>query len=77
MKQKRKFVVEFSASQQAFHIQPLADAVKANSRRFWDKPHDMFDWVPVFVGTERQCEIIVVQSERRLEKNREDVQWIH
>jgi hypothetical protein len=74
---KEKFVVEFSPSQKAFHIQPLLDAVEANQRRFWHKPLDMFDWVPVFVGSRKQCELIVVQSERRLERETEDLAWTH
>ena len=77
MKQKKRFVVEFSASQKAFHIQALADAIEANSRWFWNKPNEMFDWVPVFVGSERQRELIVVQSERRLQREEEKAQWIH
>ena len=78
MKIKRKdWVVEFSQSQKAFHIQELASAVSANARRFWNKPNDMFDWVVVFVGTRRQCEIMVDQSEKRLQREEEPVQWMH
>jgi len=74
---RREWVVEFSQSQNAFHIQELESAVTANARRFWNKPHDMFDWIPVFVGTRRQCEIMVNQSEKRLQREEEQVQWIH
>lgn len=74
---KDQYVVEYSASQRSFHIQPLRDAINANSRRFWSKPNDMFDWVPVFVGSRRQCELIVSQSERRLAREVEEGQWIH
>jgi hypothetical protein len=74
---KNLYVVEYSSSQKSFHIQPLQDAVNANQRRFFHKPSAMFDWVPVYVGTRRQCELIVVQSERRLAKEQEAGQWIH
>lgn len=74
---KVEYVVEYSPSQKAFHIQSLSDAVNANQRRFWNKPLDMFDWIPVYVGTKRQCELIVVQSERRLAKEQEPSEWIH
>lgn len=78
MKTKKKdWVVEFSQSQEAFHIQGLDSAVSANARRFWSKPNDMFDWVPVFVGTRRQCEIMVNQSEKRLQREEAPEQWIH
>lgn len=74
---KDMYVVEYSSSQKSFHIQPLKDAVNANQRRFWHKPRDMFDWVPVYVGTRRQCELIVSQGERRLAREVEESQWIH
>lgn len=74
---KDLWVVEWSQSQQSFHIQRLAEAVTANSRRFWHRPLDMFDWVPVYVGTRSQCEIIVAQSERRVEREQEADRWIH
>lgn len=78
MRFKRKnFVVEFSQSQKAFHIQELDAAVGANARRFWHKPNEMFDWVPVYVGTRKQCEIMVAQSDKRLQREEEPVQWIH
>ena len=74
---KDLWVVEWSQSQQSFHIQRMSEAVTANSRRFWQRPLDMFDWVPVYVGTRRQCEIIVAQSERRVEREQEANRWIH
>ncbi|MEY4700295.1 MAG: hypothetical protein RL326_482 [Pseudomonadota bacterium] len=72
-----RFVVEFSQSQKAFHIQELSSAVSANARRFWHKPNDMFDWVVLFVGTQRQCEIMVSQSEKRLQREEEPAVWMH
>lgn len=74
---KNIYVVEYSSSQRSFHIQLLTEAVTANQRRFWHKPRDMFDWIPVYVGTRRQCELIVSQSERRLARDAEESQWIH
>jgi len=74
---KKQFVVEYSMSQKSFHIQELESAVEANARRFWHKPSSMFDWVPVFVGTRRQCELIVSQSERRLAREVEATSWTH
>lgn len=77
MMKKHRYVVEYSQSQKAFHIQPMTDAVEANARRFWHRPNEMFDWVPVYVGTRRQCELMVVQSEQRIRKEEEPVQWMH
>ena len=78
MKAKRKdFVVEYSQSQRAFHIQPLSAAIEANCRRFWQRPTEMFDWIVVYKGTRRQCEIIVNQSEKRLQREEAPVQWMH
>lgn len=78
MKLKKKdFVVEYSQSQKAFHIQSLVSAIEANARRFWHRPTEMFDWIVVFQGTRRQCEIMVDQSEKRLQREEEPVQWMH
>lgn len=74
---KREFVVEYSQSQKAFHIQELRCAVGANARRFWNKPCEMFDWIPLFVGTRRQCELMVRQQQKRLEREEAPTQWIH
>lgn len=74
---KNLYVVEYSSSQKSFHIQPVEDAVSANQRRFYHKPQDMFDWVPIYIGTRRQCELIVSQSERRLARHAEEREWIH
>lgn len=74
---KGMFVVEYSSSQKSFHIQALEDAVNANQRRFWHRPNSMFDWVPIYVGTRRQCELIISQSERRLAREMEENQWTH
>lgn len=77
MKIRKNFVVEYSQSQKAFHVQELGSAVEANARRFWNKPNEMFDWIPVFVGTRSQCEIMVNQSEKRLQREEAPEQWIH
>lgn len=74
---KGNFVVEYSQSQKAFHIQELRAAIGANARRFWHRPSEMFDWIPVYVGTRRQCEIMVKQQERRLEREEVVPQWMH
>jgi hypothetical protein len=73
----KQYVVEYSMSQKSFHIQSLDDSIAANSRRFWHKPSAMFDWVPIFVGTRRQCELMITQSERRLAREADSTAWIH
>ena len=74
---KEQWALEYSASQEAFHIQLLDDAVTGNQRRFFHKPKDMFDWVIIFAGSHRQCELMLVQAERKLATQREATQWTH
>jgi hypothetical protein len=74
---REQWVLEYSPSQLAFHIQLLDDAVRSNQRRFFNKPLELFDWQIVFVGSHRQCELMLVQAETRLAKRREDRQWTH
>jgi len=80
MKFDELFVLEWSVSQNAFHIQLLEMALEANQRRFSDKPDDMFDWVPLYVGTYRECEIVARHNEYKLNrKERIGVarEWTH
>jgi hypothetical protein len=71
---KNLFVLEWSPTQQCFHIQPLADAVESNRRRFYYKPWDMFDWVPVHVGTQEEC---LERAEDGLGQMKEEEAWTH
>ena len=73
----RTYVVEYSQSQRAYHIQPLKAAVNANLRRFERFPLEMFDWVPLFVGTRRACEIAVQQFEKRARLEEAKHSWTH
>ena len=77
MKPNEVYVLEYSQSQKAFHIQSLQEAIESNSRRFWHKPTEMFDWTVIHIGTQRQCEIVLVQCERRLAKSVESPAWMH
>jgi hypothetical protein len=76
---KEMFVLEWSPSQQCFHIQLLDVALDANRRRFSAKPQDMYDWVPMFVGTYRECEIVADHNIRKLDKRElmESTRWTH
>lgn len=76
MKQTQ-WVLEYSPSQKAFHIQLLRDAAEANQRRFWHKPTQMLDWTVIYIGTQRQCELMLVQCERRLARVFEGQAWMH
>lgn len=71
------WVLEYSPTQKAFHIQRLVDAVDSNQRRFWHRPQQMFDWTVIYTGTQRQCELMLVQSERRIAKEFEVRVWTH
>lgn len=73
----KKYVVEYSQSQGAFHIQPLAAAVNANLRRFDRFPHQMFDWVPLFIGSRAACEIAIRQLEQREQIEGARPVWTH
>ena len=77
---RNDYVLEYSAEQRAFHVQPLEEALAANARRFWHKPTKPLDWVPVYQGTYRQCEIMAKQMSSRLEREEqkaEGVSWVH
>jgi hypothetical protein len=76
---KDKFVLEWSPSQQCFHIQLLDVALEANRRRFSAKPQDMYDWVPMFIGTYRECEIVATTNQHKLDKRElmESTRWTH
>ena len=71
------YAVEYSQSQEAFHLQPLTEVVESNSRRFWHKPKEMFDWTIIYIGTQRQCELMLVQCERKLSCLEEAPAWTH
>lgn len=78
-KQEVLFVLEWSGSQQAFHIQALETALESNRRRWKSKPNESFDWVPLFIGSYRECELVARHNELRL-RNRsrfEEVRWTH
>jgi hypothetical protein len=74
---KTDWWIEYSVSQRSFHIARIGEGVSTNAKRFFDRPLSMGDWVPVFVGTRDQCETMVLQLERRLEREEEPKQWIH
>lgn len=61
-----KYVLEFSPSQKALHIQRLSDAVEANSRLFKRCPTLMPDFLPLFIGTRSQCERMAKIAEMNL-----------
>lgn len=73
----RTYVVEYSQSQKAYHIQPLKTALTANLRRYNHSPLSMFDWVPLFVGSRRACEMAVVELEKRIKIEEVQHQWTH
>lgn len=71
------YVVEYSPSQKAFHIQRLDNALGSNQRRFRQKGLEMYDWVPLFIGTRKQCDLMILQSERMRQQEKEGEQWIN
>ena len=71
------FVVEYSPSQEAFHIQTLDNALGANQRRFRQKGLEMFDWIPLFIGTQKQCDAMIRQSLTLKTLEKEGEQWIN
>ena len=81
MKQEETFVLEWSASQQAFHIQLLDAALGANQRRFVSRPDNSFEWIPLFVGSYRECEAVARANEQKLARRRrtetELIGWTH
>jgi hypothetical protein len=78
MKQKEMFVLEWSPSQKAFHIQLLDVALEANRRRFSEKPEGAYDWVPLYIGTYKACEIVADHNVRKMEaKTTESARWTH
>lgn len=76
---KDKFVLEWSPSQQCFHIQLLDEALESNRRRFNAKPQDLFDWIPMFIGTYRECEIVADCNVRKLDQKpkMDALRWTH
>jgi hypothetical protein len=76
---REMFVLEWSPSQRCFHIQLLDEALESNRRRFSTKPHDMFDWIPMFIGTYRECEIVAQTNQHKLDKQQlmESTRWTH
>jgi hypothetical protein len=76
---KEMFVLEWSPSQGCFHIQLLDEALESNRRRFSSKPRDMFDWIPMFIGTYRECEIVAQTNQRKLDRQQlvESTRWTH
>ena len=52
------FLGEYSASQDAFHVQPLAEALKENRRRAALKDHSN-DWIPLALGTAAQVRQVI------------------
>lgn len=74
-----QYVLEWSASQQCFHIQPLDAALEANRRRFGQRPVCPYDWVPMFIGAYDECEAVARHNERKLERMQpmESLRWTH
>lgn len=66
MKPRTSWVLEYSASQAAFHIQKVESAIEANRRRFIDHPRNTLDWIPIFVGSRSACERMAKLAERNL-----------
>lgn len=79
MSEKEMYVLEWSATQQSFHIQKLDNALEANRRRWSAKPTETFDWIPLFIGTYRECELVARHNELKLRQGREVKQqvWSH
>lgn len=76
---KDKYVLEWSASQRAFHIQPLEDSLEANRRRFSQRPVCPYDWVPMFIGSYDACEVVARHNEKKLDRMQtvESLRWTH
>lgn len=66
MKGRTSWVLEYSASQGAFHIQKVTAAIEANRRRFINHPRNTLDWIPIFVGSRAACERMARLAERNL-----------
>jgi hypothetical protein len=66
MKPRASWVLEYSASQGAFHIQRVEAAIEANRRRFIAHPRNTLDWIPIFVGARAACERMAKLAERNL-----------
>jgi hypothetical protein len=81
MKQKEKFVLEWSPSQQCFHIQLLELALEANRKRFNVRHDATYDWSPLFIGTYRECELVARHNEKKLAAKTQDPEeafrWTH
>lgn len=54
------WVAEYSFSQDAFHMQPLADALRANLRRVLVKDASC-DWVPFACGEEFEVRRVLAE----------------
>ncbi len=63
---RASWVLEYSASQAAFHIQRVEAAIEANRRRFINQPKNTLDWIPIFVGSRSACERMAKLAERNI-----------
>lgn len=70
---KEKFVLEWSAKQRAFHIQLLDEALETNRGSF--DARRSTDWIPLYIGTYRECEQVARHNERKLKAGSEE--WTH
>lgn len=73
MNEREMFVLEWSAQQKAFHIQLLDEALRANRMSFDRKRGS--DWVPLFIGTYRECEVVARHNDHKLEQGEKT--WTH
>lgn len=64
----KRFVLEWSASQRAFHIQELESALEANRRRFSQRLSCLYDWVPMYIGTYEECEAVAEHNAWKMER---------
>ena len=70
------WVVEYSASQGAFHMVKAKEAIDANRKRFINKPHAQFDWVPIYMGSQDSCERVCQMSEAWLANWGKEARWV-
>ena len=69
------WVVEFSASQAAFHIELAVEAMQNNRRRFLENPHDVHDWIPLHIGTKASCERVALMGQPYIENFGVETGW--
>lgn len=69
------FILEWSAQQKSFHIQLLDEALATNRQSF-DGDRST-DWVPLFVGSYWECEMVARHNEAKLIKREIGSEWTH